>query len=141
MEVLRRLAMIGSVLEMDPTPAIPTGTERTHVLARRWTPVLVHGPSMVPTLRHGDAVLVRRGARIRPGDVVVGAFRARPDMLVVKRAVHEADGGWWLESDNSAVTDDSRRYGSADAYGRVVFRYWPPGRLGRVTSSTSRRRP
>ncbi|HEV7824490.1 MAG TPA: S24/S26 family peptidase, partial [Mycobacteriales bacterium] len=40
--------------------------------------VLVHGPSMVPALRHGDAVLVRPGsARIRPGDVVVARFRTR----------------------------------------------------------------
>ena len=50
--------------------------------------VLVRGPSMAPTLRDGDAVLVRRGGRaIRPGDVVVARFRARPDLLVVKRAV------------------------------------------------------
>ena len=53
--------------------------------------VLVQGPSMVPTLRHGDALLVRRGGRaIRPGDVVVARFRARPDLLVVKRAVRAA---------------------------------------------------
>jgi phage repressor protein C with HTH and peptisase S24 domain len=110
------------------------------VLARRWTPVLVHGPSMVPVLRHGDAVLVRRGAAIHPGDIVVGAFVARPDLPVVKRAVREVDGGWWLESANSAVTDDSRRYGAATVYGRVVWRYWPPRKVGRVTSSTSRRR-
>lgn len=97
----------------------------TPALPRRWTAVLVQGPSMVPALRHGDAVLVRRGARIRPGQVVVGTFRARPDLLVVKRAVREIDGGWWLESDNTAVTDDSRRYGPATVHGRVVWRYWP----------------
>jgi nickel-type superoxide dismutase maturation protease len=93
--------------------------------------VLVQGPSMVPTLRHGDALLVRRGARIRPGDVVVARFRSRPELLVVKRAVRAQDGGWWLRGDNSLVTDDSRAYGVADVLGRVVLRYWPrPGRLG-----------
>jgi phage repressor protein C with HTH and peptisase S24 domain len=102
------------------------------VLSRRWTPVLVQGPSMTPVLRHGDAVLVRRGARIRPGDVVVGVFHTRPDLLVVKRAVREVDGGWWLESQNSAVTDDSRRFGPATVYGRVVWRYWPPSIPGKV---------
>jgi phage repressor protein C with HTH and peptisase S24 domain len=101
-------------------------------LRRRWTPVLVHGPSMVPALRHGDAVLVRRGGQIRPGDVVVGAFGARPDLLVVKRAVREVDGGWWLESENGAVSDDSRRYGPATVYGKVVWRYWPPSLPGRI---------
>lgn len=102
------------------------------MLSRRWTPVLVQGPSMTPVLRHGDAVLVRRTARIRPGDVVVATFLTKPDLLVVKRAIREVDGGWWLESQNSAVTDDSRRYGPATVHGRVVWRYWPlswPGRM------------
>ena len=92
--------------------------------------VLVRGPSMSPTLRSGDALVVRRGGRVRPGDVVVARFRARPDLLVVKRAVREQDGGWWIEGDNEFVADDSRAYGVADVIGRVVVRYWPrPGRL------------
>ena len=94
--------------------------------------VLVHGPSMAPTLRHGDAVLVRRSARIRPGDVVVARFRARPDLLVVKRAVRPYDGGWWVESDNPFTTGDSRAYGAADVVGRVWLRYLPLRRLGRL---------
>lgn len=94
--------------------------------------VLVHGPSMAPTLRHGDALLVRRGGRaVRPGDVVVATFRLRPDLLVIKRAVRAQDGGWWVRGDNDLVTDDSRAYGVADVLGRVVLRYWPrPRRLG-----------
>lgn len=84
---------------------------------------------MAPTLRHGDALLVRRGGRaIRPGDVVVATFRSRPDLLVVKRAVRVQDGGWWVRGDNDLATDDSRAYGVADVLGRVVVRYWPrPG--------------
>ncbi|MFE9688253.1 S24/S26 family peptidase [Micromonospora sp. NPDC005806] len=94
--------------------------------------VLVTGPSMAPTLRHGDAVLVRTGGRpVRPGDVVVAVFRSRPDLLVVKRAVRPQDGGWWVRGDNDLVTDDSRAYGVADVRGRVVARYWP--RPGLVT--------
>ena len=55
----------------------------------------IQGPSMSPTLRHGDAVLVRRGGRpTRPGDIVIARFHARPDLLVVKRAVRRA--AWWL---------------------------------------------
>jgi phage repressor protein C with HTH and peptisase S24 domain len=89
-------------------------------------PVLVRGPSMAPTLRHGDAVLARRGGRpVRPGDVVVARFRSRPDLLVIKRAVRIDEGGWWLESDNAVITDDSRSYGVADVEARVVLRYWP----------------
>jgi phage repressor protein C with HTH and peptisase S24 domain len=96
-----------------------------------WSAVLVRGPSMAPTLRDGDALLIRHGARVRAGDVVVARFRARPDLLVVKRAVHEQEGGWWVQGDNEFVADDSRAFGVADVIGRVLVRYWPrPGRLG-----------
>ena len=86
---------------------------------------------MVPTLRDGDALLVVRGGRpVRPGDVVVATFRARPDLLVVKRAVQQRADGWWLRGDNEFVTDDSRAYGVADVHGRVLLRYWPrPSRV------------
>ena len=93
--------------------------------------VLVHGPSMAPVLRSGDALLVRRGGQVRAGDIVVARFRSRPDLLVVKRAVEPRDGGWWVRGDNEFVQDDSRAYGVADVIGRVLIRYYPrPGRLG-----------
>jgi phage repressor protein C with HTH and peptisase S24 domain len=96
-----------------------------------WFAVLVHGPSMAPTLRSGDALLVRRGGPVRAGDIVVARFRSRPDLLVVKRAVREQDGGWWVRGDNDFGTDDSRAYGVADVIGRVLCRYFPrPSRLG-----------
>ena len=87
--------------------------------------VLVEGPSMLPTLHAGDCLLVRRPRRVRAGALVVARFRARPDLLVVKRAVRPVDGGWWIEGDNPAVRDDSRRYGTADVVAVVVLRYWP----------------
>ncbi|GIF24678.1 phage repressor protein C with HTH and peptisase S24 domain [Actinoplanes tereljensis] len=86
---------------------------------------------MVPALRSGDALLVRRGGRVRPGDVVVARFRTRPDLLVVKRVIREQDGGWWIQGDNQLIEDDSRKYGVADVIGRVLIRYYPRvGRLG-----------
>jgi nickel-type superoxide dismutase maturation protease len=87
--------------------------------------VLVSGPSMLPTLRPGDCLLVRRPRRVRPGAVVVARFPARPDLLVVKRAVRPEGALWWVEGDNPAVTDDSRRYGPAEVVAVVVARYWP----------------
>ena len=85
---------------------------------------------MAPTLADGDALIVRRGGPVRAGDVVVARFRRRPGLLVVKRAVREQDGGWWIQGDNEFVADDSRAYGVADVIGRVLVRYWPrPGRL------------
>lgn len=100
--------------------------------ARRLFTVLVSGPSMIPSLHDGDCLLVRRGARIRPGDVVVVRFARQPAMLAVKRAVRRVDGGWWVEGDNRGVADDSRRYGPADVVGRALLRWWPPSRLGRL---------
>jgi nickel-type superoxide dismutase maturation protease len=88
--------------------------------------VLVEGPSMLPTLHPGDCLLVRRPRRMRAGSLVVARFPARPELLVVKRAVRPLDGGrWWVEGDNPAVTDDSRRYGPAEVVAVVAWRYWP----------------
>ncbi len=94
--------------------------------------VLVDGPSMLPTLRSGDCLLVRRGGRVRTGDVVLARFAARPGLLVVKRAVRPHDGGWWVQGDNPGLADDSRRYGAAEVTGRVLLRWWPLPTLGRL---------
>ena len=93
--------------------------------------VRVNGPSMVPTLRDGDTVIVRYGARIRPGHVVLARFRSAPELLVLKRAVREMDGGWWLASDNKFAGGDSFTHGVADVHGRIVlrFRRGIPGRV------------
>jgi len=81
---------------------------------------------MVPTLRDGDAVLARRGGRgTRPGDVVVARFAARPDLLVVKRAVRPEAGGWWVQGDNEFASDDSRSFGPAQVQARVLLVWWP----------------
>ena len=96
-------------------------------LASRAYLVAVSGPSMVPTLRDGDALVAYRVRRVRSGDVVIARFRSRPDLLVVKRAVRPYRGGWWIEGDNPLVTDDSRKYGEAVVVGRVLLRYWRAG--------------
>ena len=90
--------------------------------------VRVSGPSMVPTLHHGDLVLVRRGATIRPGDVVLARFHSMPERLVLKRADHPVDSGWWLASDNEFAGGDSEVHGPAEGLGRVLLRVSPPGR-------------
>ena len=85
-----------------------------------WQWVRVSGPSMVPTLKDGDVVVVRHGARVLAGDVVLASFRSMPDRLVVKRAVSESDGGWWLASDNPFAGGDSDTHGVADVHARVL---------------------
>ncbi|MGY1833699.1 S26 family signal peptidase [Blastococcus sp. SYSU DS0510] len=102
-------------------------------LPSAWILVRVSGPSMSPTLRDGDRLLARRvppGGRVRPGDVVLARFPARPELLTVKRARRAVDGGHWVEGDNPFLTDDSRAFGAAVVVGRVLGRLWPrPGRL------------
>ena len=85
-----------------------------------WQRVRVSGPSMVPALRPGDGVVVRHGASIRPGDLVLARFADLPDRYVVKRAVRAVDGGWWLASDNPAAGGDSSVHGVAEVLARAV---------------------
>ena len=98
------------------------------------------GASMVPTLYDGDVVLVRYGARIHPGDLVLAADPRRPGgtaeadgpsgsgLILVKRATRRQDGGWWLLADNPFAPGDSRQFGAVPerlVLGRVVVRLRP----------------
>ncbi|MFC5908311.1 nickel-type superoxide dismutase maturation protease [Streptacidiphilus monticola] len=110
-------------------PALPLQEppEGGHIHGRLGV-VDVDGPSMVPTLMHGDRLLCHYGARVRPGAVVVAKHPLRQDLLVVKRAVERRDGGWWLLSDNPHVESDSRDYGPVPeelVLGRVLCRIGP----------------
>ena len=104
----------------------------------------VSGASMVPTLYDGDTVLVRYGAPIRPGDLVLALDPRRaagapgpggsPDrgLILVKRATRRQDGGWWLLADNPFAPGDSRQFGAVPerlVLGRVVLRLRPLLRL------------
>ena len=88
---------------------------------------------MVPTVRHGDLVLVRRGGPFRVGDVVIGRYSRMPDRLVVKRLVRREADGWWFGSDNPGAGGDSDAHGVADVQGRVLLR------LARRDTPTRRR--
>ena len=106
----------------DPTLRVvePQGRRGNAVLP--WQLVTVTGPSMVPTLRPGDRVLVRRGGRVTPGDVVIARFADLPSVLVVKRLRSApVDGRADLASDNAAAGGDSRTHGPGEVLGRVVL--------------------
>ncbi len=90
--------------------------------------VEVTGPSMVPTLYHGDFLVVRFGGRVRAGDIVVLRHPFQQDLLVVKRAAERREGGWWVLGDNSFAGGDSTDYGTVPhdlILGKVRFRYRP----------------
>ena len=91
--------------------------------------VEVTGESMLPALRPGDRLVVRRRGRIRAGDLVVARHPGQ-DGLIVKRAAWPDGDGWWLESDNQRASgrQDSWDFGAVAGHlivGRAVARYWP----------------
>jgi nickel-type superoxide dismutase maturation protease len=103
-------------------------------MARPLRIAVVHGPSMVPTLRHGDRVVVwLRPPRRTPsvGRIVVVELPARP--LSIKRLVGvDRDGRVRVEGDNEIGSTDSRALGplSADAVrGIALGRLWPHPKL------------
>ncbi|MFF9866004.1 nickel-type superoxide dismutase maturation protease [Streptomyces sp. NPDC013953] len=87
----------------------------------------VTGLSMVPTLRHGDQLLVHYGAELRAGQVAVLRHPLQQDLLIVKRLVERRREGWWVLGDNpDADVVDSRAFGAVPAelvLGRVRARY------------------
>ncbi len=88
---------------------------------------VVHGISMLPSLRPGDRLLIRYGARPRPGHLVVVRLPNRP--VGVKRAFQRVHGGWDVRSDNVAAGTDSRIFGPIpddDVIAVVLSRVWPP---------------
>lgn len=93
-----------------------------------WGVAGVCGASMVPALYDGDTVLVRYGARVRPGDVVLARDPREPARILVKRAVRREGGGWWLLADNPYAPGDSRQFGAVPdglVLARVLFRIRP----------------
>jgi len=94
--------------------------------------VRVTGNSMTPTLRDGDRLLVRYGAPVRVGQVVLGHYRAEPDLAVVKRVFAPDGRSWSVGSDNPRAGSSSAGHGPAEVRA-VAIRLWPtaPSR-GRV---------
>jgi nickel-type superoxide dismutase maturation protease len=88
----------------------------------------VTGPSMYPTLKHGDQLLVQYKAAVKAGDIAVLKHPLQQDLLIVKRLVERREGGWWVLGDNPGAEGDSRLFGTVPdelLLGRVRGRYRP----------------
>jgi nickel-type superoxide dismutase maturation protease len=96
--------------------------------------VVVDGASMRPSLDPGDRVLVL-ALRARVGDVVAVRDPRDERRTLIKR-VRSIDGDdIEIVGDNSDASTDSRTFGPvprSHVLGRVVYRYAPATRAGRV---------
>jgi hypothetical protein len=75
--------------------------------------------------------------RLRPrvGDVVALRDPRQPDRTIVKRVTSIVGDAITVRGDNGAESTDSRTFGPVghrDILGRVVYRYAPAARAGRV---------
>jgi len=105
---------------------------------------VVQDASMRPTLRPGDRVLVWRWCRLRRGDLVVAHDPELPGLHLIKRLAAvpgepcpgiSGRDGFALLGDEPASSRDSRAFGRVPRsalVGRVVFRYLPGARRGRI---------
>jgi nickel-type superoxide dismutase maturation protease len=101
-----------------------------------WRRAVVRGPSMSPTLSDGDVLLLRLGARPRPGAVLLVRWVQRPGQLSIKRAVGRHGDGWWVLGDNPDGSTDSRHLGTAYPIAVVIARLWPRPRVARARRDT-----
>ncbi len=92
---------------------------------------VVIGDSMLPTLRHGDRLLVARIRRPREGDIVVVRDPRSDSRLICKRVVSADARHIVVRGDNPDASTDSRAFGPVPVewvVGRVLRRYYPRGR-------------
>ncbi|KAI3716210.1 hypothetical protein L6452_23386 [Arctium lappa] len=120
-----------------------------------FSPILVYGPSMLPTLNlTGDVVLSEyishRLGKVGPGDVVLIQSPENPRKIITKRVVamegevvsflvdpSRSDrsrtvvvpkGHVWIQGDNIYASNDSRNFGPIPyglIQGKVCCRVWP----------------
>jgi signal peptidase I len=117
--------------------AVTGVTALVAVLATRVRRVVVRGSSMLPAFAPGDRLIVVPAKRLQPGDVVALTDPREPSRLLVKRvaAVDRDARVVTVLGDNRPASTDSRAFGPVpwrSVVGRVVYRYGPPGREGRV---------
>jgi nickel-type superoxide dismutase maturation protease len=96
---------------------------------------VVEGDSMRPTLLPGDRVVALGWRRPRPGELVAARDPRDARRVIVKRVVTAGDDGPTLAGDNPEASTDSRTFGAVPwklVVGRVVYRYAPADRAGRV---------
>jgi nickel-type superoxide dismutase maturation protease len=97
--------------------------------------VVVSGDSMRPAFEPGDRLLIVPAFRVQQGQVVALPDPRHSDRLLVKRVRSVRSGLVEVMGDNDGASTDSRHFGPvrrSSVVGRVVYRYAPSGRVGRI---------
>ncbi|HLE58972.1 MAG TPA: nickel-type superoxide dismutase maturation protease, partial [Candidatus Limnocylindria bacterium] len=141
-------ARLGRLAGLASSAALLAGLA-TGIASRRWLDVVeVRGGSMLPVLAPGDRLLVESrtfGLRLpRPGEVVLAADPRQPARELIKRvvAVDPERRTVELRGDAPEASTDSRSFGAVPidrVRWRVVARYWPASRAGRLDPELSSR--
>ncbi len=98
----------------------------------------VIGTSMAPTLDPGDRLVLVRLPRwwpLVPGQLVAVPDPRAPSRLLVKRVGAVRGSAVEVLGDNESSSTDSRHFGPLPrdrVVGRVLYRYAPAGRTGRL---------
>ena len=76
--------------------------------------VVIHGDSMLPTLKPGDIIKFSAVENLKEGDVVLVSHPLRKNMKIVKRIKSIDDDRFFLEGDNPdpLASDDSHNFGA-----------------------------
>jgi nickel-type superoxide dismutase maturation protease len=86
----------------------------------------VEGNSMLPTLKHGEEVLVKFGKTFQVGDIVFAKHPYKQSAKMIKRIEKiSTSGKLFLIGDNPSESTDSRSFGEISAeeiIGKVVCR-------------------
>ena len=81
---------------------------------------------MLPALRSGEQVIVKKSAKIKAGDIVIAQHPYKRSVEMIKRIEKiESDGKFFLIGDNADESTDSRAFGAVSIEcikGKVISR-------------------
>jgi signal peptidase I len=98
-----------------------------------WQLLSVQSNSMTPTFQAGDGLLVKRGQKLKPGDIVSYRRPDEPDVVISHRLINLKNG--WLTTQGDAAKAEDPPVPISLVVGRAQA--VTPG-LGRVLDTTHR---
>ncbi len=86
----------------------------------------ISGPSMLPTYKQGDRILVCPWMRHIEMNDIIALFAPESDRVMIKRVTKKQGSLFFVEGDNKQESTDSRVFGMIGkdrVLGRVIYRF------------------